>query len=411
MKRAIVLISLCLFFASACKNKLEKVELNSKSADLSLEIKGEQPYLTSYDNKLVMSYTERINDSLFSLNIAELDGDQFAKTQELARGKDWFVNWADFPTHAINNNQIAINYLKKSAGATYAYDIKMVLQNKIETGENKNFKLHNDSTQTEHGFVSILPYNEAAFFVTWLDGRNTEGGGHGGGDGHDSQGAMNIRAATIAADGQIIDDFLVDAKTCDCCQTSAAITNNGPVILYRDRSDDEIRDIYISRLLDGSWTIPQAIYNDEWKINGCPVNGPKADAIGNTLVVAWFTAAENQPKIKLSFSNDNGATFKAPIVIDNGKSIGRVDVSLIDADNALLSWMESTEDGAQIKASIINMEKGLLKEHIISELSASRASGFPQIEILNNKVYFAWNHFKDDKKTIKLKSLDLALFN
>jgi hypothetical protein len=106
---------------------------------------------------------------------------------------------------------------------------------------------------------------------------------------------------------------LIDAKTCDCCQTSATITAKGPVVVYRDRNDDEVRGIYISRLLDGSWTIPKPIHNDYWVINGCLVNGPKVAAFDNTLTVAWFTEADAIPKVNLIFSNDSGKSFDTPI--------------------------------------------------------------------------------------------------
>ncbi|MDZ7647099.1 MAG: hypothetical protein U5K54_07905 [Cytophagales bacterium] len=104
----------------------------------------------------------------------------------------------------------------------------------------KPFLLNTDNKEAEHGFVTILPYGDN-FFVTWLDGRNTvmenmEGDHH---DGH--QGAMSLRAAIIDPNGNGLNEWELDNKTCDCCQTTAAITSNGPVVVYRDRSDEEIR--------------------------------------------------------------------------------------------------------------------------------------------------------------------------
>ena len=236
-----------------------------------------------------------------------------------------------------------------------------------------------------------------------VDGRNTGGGGHG--DGHSNTGAMNIRAASVLSTGKVIDDTMVDHKTCDCCQTSAAITPKGPVIVYRDRTDAEVRDIYISRLLDGSWTIPKPIHNDNWVINGCPVNGPKAATYNNSLAIAWFTAADNIPKVKIIFSNDSGKSFSTPIQIDNGKPIGRVDVDLLDDQNALVSWMESTKGGAEIKMVKVNINGQKHEPLVIGTLSASRSSGFPQMEVCNDTVYFAWNDISDNQPIIKMASI------
>ena len=115
-----------------------------------------------------------------------------------------------------------------SAEGTYTYDIRIKLFNKQENTWKKDFILHNDSTKSEHGFVTMLPYKENSFFITWLDGRNTTIV-----HGHDDHGAgaMTVRAASITSKGEIIDDKELDGKTCDCCQTSAAITNNGPIVI------------------------------------------------------------------------------------------------------------------------------------------------------------------------------------
>ena len=51
------------------------------------------------------------------------------------------------------------------------------------------------------------------------------------------------------------------------------MTADGPVVVYRDRSEQEIRDISIVRLHDGKWSQPSSVFEDNWKINGCPVNG------------------------------------------------------------------------------------------------------------------------------------------
>ncbi|MBK7651802.1 MAG: hypothetical protein IPJ20_15225 [Flammeovirgaceae bacterium] len=92
-------------------------------------------------------------------------------------------------------------------------------------------------------------------------------------------------------------------------QTTAAITSNGPVVVYRDRSDEEIRDMSIVRLINDEWTKPQAVHEDHWKIAGCPVNGPRISNYENTLAVTWFTAASDSAQVNVSFSSDGGTSF------------------------------------------------------------------------------------------------------
>ena len=96
-------------------------------------------------------------------------------------------------------------------------------------------------------------------------------------------------------------------------------------MVYRDRSENEIRDIYYTRRVNGSWMPPQTVFADNWEIAGCPVNGPAVAAEGNSVAVAWFSSpGESGPQVKVSFSGDNGKRFNKPIRIDGGRiSFGR----------------------------------------------------------------------------------------
>jgi len=406
MNVKIIVLVLAIIIFSSCKgekNQSVKVK-TATSIEPPSPINSKQPYLFSNENELFMSWTQRINDSVHSMNFSVLTNGSWSIPVEIARGNNWFVNWADFPAIAENKGNLLAHFLQKSDPATFAYDVRLKLSNDNGVQWNNDFILHTDSTKTEHGFVTLLPYKEDLFFATWLDGRNTGGGNHD--EEHSSNGAMNIRTAIISNKGEINDDTLIDAKTCDCCQTSAAITPKGLVVVYRDRTDDEVRDIYISRLLDGSWTIPKPIHNDYWVINGCPVNGPKVVSYKNMLAVAWFTEADAVPKVNVVFSKDSGKNFDTPIEISSGKAIGRVDVAFLEENAILVSWMESTDDGADLKIVKVNSEGKKFEPIIVTKLSSARASGFPQLEIVKGIVYVAWNHIEDEEIRIKVKSFD-----
>ena len=409
-KIAIVIFFFILF---SCKKKNNTHPKEIFSFDNSPVTAGSmQPFLFAKNDQVFMSWTQKKSDSLYGLNFASFSEGKWSEVKEIRSGSNWFVNWADFPSITKSGSNMLAHYLQKSDNATYAYDIRLNLSN--DRGENwhKDFLLHNDGTKTEHGFVTMIPYENDTFIVTWLDGRNTGSGkGHEENDEHQGNGAMNLRAANVLSTGEVISDALLDDKTCDCCQTTAVITQKGPIVFYRDRSNEEIRDIYFSRMVDGSWSIPQAVFNDHWVINGCPVNGPKADSKDNTVVVAWFTAAGNVPKVNIAFSVNNGKTFDLPIKIDLGNPIGRVDVALINEDNALVSWIESTDENANFMALKVNRSGKKNNTLLLSEISASRASGFPQLELMNDTVLLAWNHIFEDQIIIRTKSIPISSFN
>lgn len=377
MKRLILLAVLF----TACTSKDATTLVQAPAATGSAE-----PFLfTDEAGRVYLSWVEK-GDSISSLKYSQWDKGNWTAPVQIASGKNWFVNWADYPMLAINKNQFVAHFLERSSDARLAYTVQLTTSADGKAW-NKPMVVHDDGKHAEHGFVSLLPYG-ANFLVAWLDGRNTVMEGMEDMDGHEGHhGAMSLRAAIINPRGEKLKEWELDNKTCDCCQTIAALTSDGPVVIYRDRSDEELRDISIVRLQqDSVWTKPASIYSDNWKIAGCPVNGPRADAIDNTLAIAWFTAADSQPTVKLIFSTDGGKTFDKPIQINTGATIGRVDVLLLDATTALVSWMED----ATLKSMRVERDGSKGKPIQIASTSEARSSGFPQMTKAGDKIVFAW---------------------
>ena len=367
------------------------------------------PSLSSDGKTLLLSWVATPTDSLAQFYFARLGEDgTWSSPEQVAEGSNWFVNWADYPALVQNKGSLLAHHLQKSSPGKFSYDILLHALPKGEQIWRSGLPLHRDSTQTEHGFVSAAAYTDSTFFVSWLDGRNTGGGGH---DSHDAHsGAMSIRAAEVSLKGEVLWDTLLDAKTCDCCQTSTAITSQGPVVVYRNRSDREIRDIAITRLIDGNWTEPTIIHADNWEISGCPVNGPRVVAEGNTLLVGWFTAAKGAAKVQYSFSSDAGATFGAPITVEGQGIIGRVEVALLDEQTGIAAWMETNKTGTFLMAARIDSWGKMGKRWEIGAMDSGRKSGFPQLEVLGDRVYFAWTEVKGETNQVRTVFLPKAAF-
>ena len=360
-----------------------------------------EPFLfTDSDSTVYLSWIEKSEEKSI-LKLSSLDNNQWTEAITIASGNSWFVNWADYPMIAANGQNLVAHFLDKSGETTYAYDVKLTTSADKGKTWTDPVILHDDKKQAEHGFVTLLPYGDN-FFVTWLDGRNTVMEGMEGMDHHEGHhGSMSLRAAIIDAKGNKINEWELDNKTCDCCQTTAAITSNGPIVIYRDRSDEEIRDMSIVRLIDSQWTAPKAIHNDNWKIAGCPVNGPRVASEGNNLVIAWFSAATDTSRVNVIFSTDGGSTFGNAIRIDEGSAIGRVDIALIDDKSAMVSWME----GTMIKAAKVHADGTIEPSITIATSSESRSSGFPQMTKSRNQLIFAWTD--DNEKNIKVATIPL----
>ncbi|HKK77184.1 MAG TPA: hypothetical protein VJ953_19040 [Saprospiraceae bacterium] len=358
------------------------------------------------DGQAYLSYLHHPNDSFASLQLRILEEGAWGAAQTIASGEDWFVNWADFPSVAAfrqKPTKLAAHWLQKRAAGTYDYDVRVSIAS-ADKEWSPSFVPHRDSVAAEHGFVSLLPLPNGRMFASWLDGRFTKvrtseaesshQHGHGGG-------AMTLRAAEFDENGQLFAEAEIDHRVCDCCQTDAALGPEGPVVVYRDRSEEEIRDIYLARRVGGVWQIPQKIGKDNWTINGCPVNGPAIATLHNTLAVAWFTMANDTPRVQVVFSEDGGGSFGVPIRLDQQEAIGRVDIVLADERNALVSFLEDDGQNTRIKVVPVNTagERG---ETVFEHPSDfSRRSGFPILEKQENGFLMAFTVVDEGNTRVK----------
>jgi len=331
-----------------------------------------------------------------TLAFARLTSEGWDAAQVISGGRNWFVNWADFPVLSVDSSGMVAHWLQMSTTGTYDYDVRarFYAQDKATWTEART--IHTDGISAEHGFVSMLPLNDGTTLISWLDGRETVHS--------EPPGAMTLRAGIFDKSGANVSEWELDHRVCDCCQTSSAMTENGPIIVYRDRSQQEVRDIYATRLVDGAWTLPQAIHNDNWQVAGCPVNGPSVAAMNKRVAVAWFNAKDDVPKIQLVLSTDSGLSFSEPIVVESPNTNGRVDTTILDSGNIIVSWMDTAGE-AKIMLSRYDINGELLSTTEVAGSSPSRRSGFPIIEAVGNSVYVTWTDI-DATPQVKVARID-----
>jgi hypothetical protein len=282
---------------------------------------------------------------------------------------------------------LAAHWLVRSGPGSYAYDVNIARSFDGGKTWGKPIVPHRDGTPTEHGFVSMFAAPSGGLAAVWLDGRETKPEA----DDHDQGGGdMTLRYATMGREGTLGEEAALDTRVCDCCQTSAAMTTEGPVVVYRDRSDRELRDISISRLQGGRWSEPRTVFKDGWEISGCPVNGPSIAASGRRLAVTWFTAADDVERVKLAFSDDAGASFGEPIVVDDGKPLGRVETLLLDDGSALVCWLEWLPEGGEIRMRRIRANGTRDPAITVAPSGTARSNGFPQLARAGDQLILAW---------------------
>ncbi len=345
-----------------------------------------EPFLaTGASGAVYLSWLEKTSDSTYALRFSTLSGETWSAPRTITERADFFVNWADFPSLIEERpGRLVAHWLQRRGGGKYSYDVMIATSSDSGASWSEGRILHRDGLAAEHGFVAMWNADGGGVEAAWLDGRGTVAK-------DDHARAMHVATTTIGADGALGPEQLLDLRSCDCCQVAAVRTARGPVVAYRDRTADEVRDIAVVRRVDGRWTEPSVVHDDHWQIAACPVNGPALAARGDTVVIAWFTGAQDTARVRVAYSVDAGATFAPPVRIDGGNPAGRVDVELLDDGSAAVSWLERTDSTmAEVRLRRVPREGVPSAPVVLARSSGARASGFPKIVRQGDRLVAAW---------------------
>ena len=336
------------------------------------------------------------------LRISRFREGRWSPPVTVAQGTRFFANWADTPGAVEGADRtLYAHWLEKSGAETYDYGIRLARSRDGGATWKPLGKLNRDGAKGEHGFVSWLREgaNVRAF---WVDGRESTMSASG-----EHVGAMTLRSAVVSGpEGPIEADIRLDGRICDCCQTGAALGADGPLVVYRDRSEKEIRDISVIRFTAPAWSEPLRLAADGWEIPGCPVNGPAIAAAGKVVAIAWFTGAAPATRVQAAFSSDGGASFGKPLVLDDGSPLGRVDL-VLDADGSgVVGWYAFAEEGAALRLRRMRPDGRLGSTATLATTTPARSSGFPRLLRLGDRLLITW---VDDGSPQRLRAASLPL--
>lgn len=344
------------------------------------------------DGRLLLSWinqTQGRRNALQFGSYTEKGGWQ-SQPRTVAIGHSLLANWADTPhLRGTPDGALWMQWLQADATSPMAYDTVLARSRDGGMSWTQMTRVNNDEKAAEHGFAAMWANGEDGIGVAWLDGRE-QAPEHG--DGHHDAGSMQLRQLDFDLDLARGSDIVLDARTCDCCQTDAAVTAKGPLVVYRDRSDDDIRDIAVVRRNAGKWGAPVSVHADGWKIAGCPVNGPAIAATGNDAVVGWYSEAGGMPTLQLARTTDAGDRFAAPVRVDSGKQVlGRVDVA-IDAKQAWVAWLRETNGGQRLMLARYtpDLSRELQRMEVAKFEGRGHATGSPKLVVNATGAWLVW---------------------
>ncbi len=361
------------------------------------------PHLTKTEKGgLLVSWFEPVDSTTFGRYFSEFTQSEWSEKSLIYSSKDFFINWADFPSiFEVNENTVVVHWPEMSAEGTYDYDVRISYSRDRGKTWEKPIIPHRDGKHAEHGFVSFYKNEKQDLGLVWLDGRHMASG-----QGHGSAGDMNLYTSTFDSDFNQGEDSSIDAMVCECCPTSAVQLGDITLVAYRDRAESEIRNINILRKVGGKWENPYPVHEDGWMIPGCPVNGPKLAEKDGKIAIAWFTAPEGDSQINVAFSDDSGKSFSSPIRIDAGKPIGRVDIGWLNDESVTVSWLEANDENASLVYRTLGRKGPLSEVMEVETLAGGRGIGYPQFEMLGEKILFLWT---DPIEKTQIKSKWIAL--
>jgi hypothetical protein len=279
------------------------------------------PQLTASARGVLVSWLEQA-DPNFNLKFAERSNGSWSAAQTIATDKNWFVSAADVPTvMRMTNGTLVANWYPAVDFRLEAYDIRLAYSKDEGKTWSPPLVPHHDKTRTQHGFVSMFEMPAGGLGLVWLDGRNQ------GKQPEDAE--MALYFASYDTAWKQTAEVAANTRVCECCTTSAVVTPDGVVAAFRDRSPKEIRDIHVTRFDGGKWTDAQAVHDDNWEVDSCPVNGPALSARGRQLAAAWFSGKDDKGQAFAAFSTDAGRSWGPPVKLEDEASLGHVDIEML----------------------------------------------------------------------------------
>lgn len=258
-----------------------------------------------------------------------------------------------------------------------------------------------DESPAFHGFASLGVSPKGDVYVAWLDGRESAPG----------SGTFAVYVSHSTDRGTSFDlPHRVALSACPCCRPAIAFDSNGEVIIaWRKVFEGDIRDMVVSVSQDGGQTFSaeSRVADDGWRLTACPDSGPSMAVKGNRLYIAWLTEGrEHKSRVQLTWSDDLGKTFRAPILASG---------DVLDPNHPRLKISEDGNMLLAFQGRPVNADNGWGTTQVfvtqigdnpsapVAIPSNKESAAYPALGVgTAGRVYIAWTSSNDQSSRVNL---------
>jgi hypothetical protein len=342
------------------------------------------------DGSALFSWVEPSKGGGYTLRYAVRHGAAWSEARTIVTGRKFWRHPAEMPgLVSLSDGTLLAHWVEKGSDSSDAEDI-LVSSSRDGIKWTAPLKAHHDRSPVQHGLVSIAASGPQEASLFWLQALKGE------------DGPVSLMRTIVGADGKEIKEEELDKDTCSCCPTSVVNTGKGLLVAYRGHTPKDIRDINVLRFENGRWSASKIVYPDKWEINACPVNAASAAAKDNRVAIAWYTEANDTPRVQLVYSSDGGTTFTKPVKINTGDTLGYASTALNSDGGATVSWIE--EGASSASALVRSVSPAGVAGPVLKIAEGPRTSlGYPKIVHAGSDTWIAWGDAKSGIKTAQLK--------
>jgi hypothetical protein len=243
-------------------------------------------------------------------------------------------------------------------------------------------------------FASIVRLNNGELGACWLDAAIDV-----------KKAGRPVKFATTAGRAGFSNEVLIDSVACECCRTAIATGADGNIsVVYRDILPDSIRDISWSVSTDHGlhFSKPISFSADQWKLAGCPHNGPSIVAVDGLNYTTWFTGGPSKG-VYYAALNTEGTIRVRRKVNTNGRYI---QLSMLGSGDRIAAYNETVHEKDSVYNKIVVQKisdngawkldmSGLLSDGSFPVIQGYGADEFVVAWTGNGQVYYAVAHGSD----------------